>query len=57
MSEDLEYEAGVSGGTLTYPVAGGSVRKNGHMMIKGFPCKVTDISVSKTGILPWCVCF
>ena len=49
MSEDLEYEAGVSGATLTYPVAGGSVSKNGHMMIKGFPCKVTEISVSKTG--------
>ena len=49
MSEDLEYEAGVSSGTLTYPVPGGSVRKNGHMMIKGFPCKVTEISISKTG--------
>ena len=49
MSQDLEYEAGVSSGALTYPVPGGSVRKNGHMMIKGFPCKVTDISVSKTG--------
>merc|ERR1712060_241016 len=49
MSEDLEYEAAVSGGSLTYPVSGGSIRKNGYMMIKDFPCKITEISISKTG--------
>lgn len=49
MSQDLEYETAVSGGSLTFPVAGGSVRKGSNMMIKGFPCKVTEISVSKTG--------
>ena len=49
MSEDLEYEAAVSGGSLTYPVSGGSIRKNGYMIIKEFPCKITEISISKTG--------
>lgn len=27
----------------------GLVRKNGHMVIKGRPCKVIDVSTSKTG--------
>ena len=48
-SEDLEYEEAFSGGNLTYPMIGSKVRKGGYLMIKGFPCKVTSISVSKTG--------
>lgn len=49
MSSGNEFEQGDAGANLTYPLAGGSVKKNSHMMIKGKPCKVTEVSVSKTG--------
>merc|ERR1711981_963660 len=32
-----------------YPQQAGELRKGSHVMIKGHPCKVTDISTSKTG--------
>jgi len=38
-----------SGASLTYPVQCSSLRKNGFVVIKGFPCKVVDMSTSKTG--------
>jgi len=31
------------------PVKCSSLRKNGHVLIKGFPCKIVDMSTSKTG--------
>merc|ERR1712194_425385 len=33
----------------TYPMEAGQIRKGGHIMIKGNPCKVLDVSTSKTG--------
>lgn len=33
----------------TYPVQCSSLRKNGYAMIKGHPCKIVDMSTSKTG--------
>lgn len=38
-----------SGASLTYPVQCSSLRKGGFVVIKGFPCKVVDMSTSKTG--------
>ncbi len=38
-----------SGASLTYPVQCSSLRKNGFVVIKGFACKVVDMSTSKTG--------
>eukprot|EP01132_Coremiostelium_polycephalum_P002770 gene2770-3444_t len=44
-----EYAPSGSGASLTYPVQCSSLRKNGFVVIKGFPCKVVEMSTSKTG--------
>merc|ERR1712071_114640 len=36
-------------GSQTTPCEAGQIKKGGYMMIKGKPCKVLSISVSKTG--------
>ena len=39
--EDVEeFEAADSGASLTYPMEAGAIRKGGHLVIKGRPCKV-----------------
>jgi len=48
MSDESEFVAD-SGASLSYPVQCSSLRKNGFVVIKGFPCKVVDMSTSKTG--------
>lgn len=47
--EEELFESGDAGASLTYPQQAGSIRKNGFMVIKGRPCKVVDVSTSKTG--------
>lgn len=47
--EDFTFEAGAAGASLTYPMEAGQLRKNGHAMLKGHPCKIVELSVSKTG--------
>jgi translation initiation factor 5A len=48
--EELEEFGEVgSGSSETYPVQCSSLRKNGHVMIKGRPCKIVEMSTSKTG--------
>ena len=39
----------MSGASLVIPVKAGDLRKGGYAMLKGFPCKITEISTSKTG--------
>jgi len=49
-ADDTEqFEQTDSGASGTYPMQAGLVRKNGYMVIKGRPCKVLDVSSSKTG--------
>jgi len=36
-------------GSHTYPMQAGALRKGGHAMLKGNPCKIIDIATSKTG--------
>ncbi|GFR52889.1 hypothetical protein Agub_g15522 [Astrephomene gubernaculifera] len=43
------FESADAGASLTYPQQAGTVRKNGYLVISGRPCKVVDVSTSKTG--------
>lgn len=50
MAEEHEtFESGDAGASLTYPQQAGTIRKNGFIVIKDRPCKVVDVSTSKTG--------
>lgn len=49
MSDDETFENVESNSTLTYPVQAGNLKKGDYVVIKGHPCKVVDISTSKTG--------
>jgi translation initiation factor 5A len=49
MSDDEQFEGADSGGALTYPMQCSALRKNGYCMMKGHPCKIVDMSTSKTG--------
>ncbi|KAJ2726983.1 translation initiation factor eIF5A [Coemansia sp. Benny D115] len=43
------FEESSSGAALTYPLQCSALRKNGFVVMKGRPCKVIDMSTSKTG--------
>lgn len=48
---DSEYaiETTDAGASATIPCEAGQIKKGGYIMIKGRPCKVLNIAVSKTG--------
>ena len=37
------FESSDAGSAHTYPLEAGQIRKGGHIMIKGNPCKVLDV--------------
>merc|ERR1712195_133781 len=48
--EDYSIDAaGDAGASTTYPLEAGQIRKGGYIVVKGRPCKVVDVSTSKTG--------
>jgi translation initiation factor 5A len=49
MADEETFETADAGASHTYPMEAGQIRKGGHLMIKGNPCKVIDVSTSKTG--------
>ena len=47
--EDYDFSTGDAGSSHVYPMEAGQIRKGGYIVIKGRPCKVVDVSTSKTG--------
>jgi len=46
---DTEYSTGSAGAAESIPVQASALRRGQHVLIKDHPCKIVDMSSSKTG--------
>ena len=46
---DDDFAQAGAGASLTYPMQASALRKGGHALVKDKPCKIIDMSTSKTG--------
>ncbi|KAL8571080.1 hypothetical protein ACOMHN_010541 [Nucella lapillus] len=49
MCDDDQFESTDSGASQTFPKQCSALRKNEHVVVKGHPCKIVEMSTSKTG--------
>ena len=49
MSDSDDFQQTEQVGSGIYPTQCSALRKNGFVVLKGFPCKIVDMSTSKTG--------
>lgn len=45
---DFEFDSVDAGASATVPRQASDLRKNGHVVLRGRPCKIVDMSTSKT---------
>ena len=47
--DDYDFSGVTAGASDVFPSEAGQIKKGGYIMIKGRPCKVVNVSTSKTG--------